>query len=176
MGRDLLLDNRSMRCPSSCILAVVQSLHSRHPWRSCRRYDLMDEGGRSRREQAIDDPMDGGGRSRREQAIDDPTDGGGRSRREHVIDDPMDGGGRSRREHVIDDPMDGGGRSRREHVIESNAGAIAECVPFKFHPRISVKGTRSVPYGFTFAGGVSDDTSPRCPHPRGLRPSIPHSA
>jgi hypothetical protein len=26
--------------------------------------------------------------------------------------------------------MDGGGRSRREHAIESNAGAIAECVPF----------------------------------------------
>jgi hypothetical protein len=26
--------------------------------------------------------------------------------------------------------MDEGGRSRREHAIESNAGAIAECVPF----------------------------------------------
>jgi hypothetical protein len=30
--------------------------------------------------------MDGGGRSRREQAIDDPTDGGGRSRREQAIE------------------------------------------------------------------------------------------
>jgi hypothetical protein len=80
--------------------------------------------------------MDEGGRSRREQAIDDPTDGGGRSRREHVIDDPTDGGGRSRREHVIDDPTDGGGRSRREHVIESNAGAIAESTGGVLKPAI----------------------------------------
>jgi hypothetical protein len=54
MGRDLLLDNRSLRCSTSCIHAVVQSLHSRHPWRSCRRYDPTDEGGRSRREHAIE--------------------------------------------------------------------------------------------------------------------------
>jgi hypothetical protein len=46
----------------------------------------MDEGGRSRLEQVIDDPTDGGGRSRLEQVIDDPTDGGGRSRLEQVIE------------------------------------------------------------------------------------------
>jgi hypothetical protein len=54
MGRDLLLDNRSLRCPTSCIPAVVQSLHSRHPWRSCRRYEPKEGRGRSRREHAIE--------------------------------------------------------------------------------------------------------------------------
>jgi hypothetical protein len=45
--------------------------------------------------------------------------------------------------------MDGGGRTRREHAIESNAGAIAECVPIRIRSdfaKSASKGTRSVPY------------------------------
>jgi hypothetical protein len=40
--------------------------------------------------------------------------------------------------------MDGGGRTRREHAIESNAGAIAECVPYVI-PGNDFKIVRTVP-------------------------------
>jgi hypothetical protein len=59
---------------------LLQSLHSRHPWRSCRRYEPKEGRGRSRREHAIEGNAGA--------IADDCREAGGRQCRSYIAEGP----------------------------------------------------------------------------------------